>query len=110
MHDTAEQLEVAEAIQHRSAEESPNPTTTTRLHTLGDEVTAQAQAIDRRADLLTQQGVASVVRSSRARAEPLICRRTGHGRVTTGRGATAVMRPPQPCGGTDRHLPAPAEF
>ena len=57
MHDTAEQLEVAEAILHRSAEQSPNPTTATRLHALGDEVTAQAQAIDRRADLLTQSGV-----------------------------------------------------
>ena len=54
MHDTAEQLEVAEAILHRSAEESPNPATTTRLHALGDEVTAQAQGIDRRADLLMQ--------------------------------------------------------
>ena len=57
MHGTAEQLEVAEAILHRSAEESPNPSTTTRLHALGDEVTAQARAIDRRADLLTQPGV-----------------------------------------------------
>ena len=57
MHDTAEQLEVAEANLHRSAEESPNPTTTTRLHALGDEVTAQARAIDRRADLLTQPDV-----------------------------------------------------
>ena len=53
MHSTAEQLEVAEAILHRSAEESPDPSTTTRLHALGDEVTAQAHSIDRRADLLT---------------------------------------------------------
>ncbi|SCL41156.1 hypothetical protein GA0074692_6171 [Micromonospora pallida] len=57
LHGTAEQLEVAETILHRSAEEVPNPTTTTRLHALGDEVTAQAQAIDRRADLLVQPGV-----------------------------------------------------
>jgi hypothetical protein len=53
MHSTAEELEVAEAILHRSAEESPDPSTTTRLHALGDQVTAQAHAIDRRADLLT---------------------------------------------------------
>ncbi|MEU4618522.1 hypothetical protein AB0G04_00890 [Actinoplanes sp. NPDC023801] len=53
MHGTAEQLEVAEDILHRSAEESPDPRTTTRLHALGDEVTAQAHAIDQRADLLT---------------------------------------------------------
>ena len=52
MHDTAEQLELAEAILHRSAEESPDPATAARLHTLGDEVTAQAHAIDRRADSL----------------------------------------------------------
>ena len=57
MHDTAEQLEAAEAILHRSAEQSPNPTTATRLHALGDEVTAQAQAIDRRAGRLAQPGV-----------------------------------------------------
>ncbi|MBG0560825.1 hypothetical protein [Actinoplanes aureus] len=54
MHDTAEKLEVAEAILHRSAEDSPDPATTTRLHTLGDDVTAQARAIAERADLLTQ--------------------------------------------------------
>ena len=47
------QLEVAEAILHCSAEESPDRSTTTRLHALGDEVTAQAHAIDRRANLLT---------------------------------------------------------
>lgn len=52
MRGTAEQLEVAEAILHRSAEESPDPGTTTRLHALGDEVTAQARSIDRRADLI----------------------------------------------------------
>ncbi|MFC7530590.1 hypothetical protein [Actinoplanes sp. GCM10030250] len=57
MHGTAEQLEVAEAILHRSAEESPNPATTARLHALGDEVTAQAHAIDRRADSLTLPGL-----------------------------------------------------
>jgi hypothetical protein len=53
MHDTAEQLEVAEAILHRSAEESPNEAVTARLHALGDQVTAQAHDIDRRADRLT---------------------------------------------------------
>nr|WP_296067614.1 hypothetical protein [uncultured Actinoplanes sp.] len=56
MHGTAEQLERAEAILHRSAQESPDPSTTTRLHALGDEVTAQAQAIDARADRLPQAG------------------------------------------------------
>lgn len=54
MHDTAEQLEVAEAILHRSAEDSPDPSATARLHALGDQVTAQAHAIDRRADGLTE--------------------------------------------------------
>ncbi|WP_071808332.1 hypothetical protein [Couchioplanes caeruleus] len=39
MHGTAEQLDVAEAILHRSVEESPDPATTTRLHSLGDQVT-----------------------------------------------------------------------
>ncbi|MBM0226068.1 MULTISPECIES: hypothetical protein [Micromonospora] len=33
---------MAEAILHRSAEESPDPATTTRLHALGDEVTARS--------------------------------------------------------------------
>jgi hypothetical protein len=56
MHSTAAQLEVAEAILHRSAEASPSPATTTRLHALGDEVTAQAKAIDRRAGLLSEHG------------------------------------------------------
>ena len=37
---------------------------------------------------------ASVVRSSRASAEPRTWRRTGHGRVTIGRGVTAVMPSP----------------
>ncbi|WP_189334936.1 hypothetical protein [Actinoplanes ianthinogenes] len=52
MHHTAEQLEVAESILHRSAEEAPNPGTSARLHTLGHQVTAQAHDIDRRADRL----------------------------------------------------------
>ena len=52
MHDTAERLEVAEAILHRSAQESPNDADTARLHALGDQVTAQAHDIDRRADSL----------------------------------------------------------
>ncbi len=55
MHDTAEKLEVAEAILHRSAEDSPEPATTTRLHALGDKVTAEAHAIDQRADGLDER-------------------------------------------------------
>jgi hypothetical protein len=35
---------------HRSADTSPNEETTARLDALGDEVTAQADDIDRRAD------------------------------------------------------------
>jgi hypothetical protein len=53
MHGTAAELEVAEAILHRSAERSPNTDTAARLHALGDQVTAQAHDIDRRADRLT---------------------------------------------------------
>ncbi|WP_328472839.1 hypothetical protein OHA21_10965 [Actinoplanes sp. NBC_00393] len=52
MHDTAEQLEVVEDRLHHIAEESPDPGTTVRLHALGDQVTAQAKDIDRRADRL----------------------------------------------------------
>jgi hypothetical protein len=55
MHRTAEQLEVAESILHHSAEQSPNTDTTARLHALGDQVTAQAHQIDRRADRLTSE-------------------------------------------------------
>ncbi|WP_433796513.1 hypothetical protein [Actinoplanes sp. CA-252034] len=54
LHSTAEQLEVAEAILHHSADESPDPATRRRLHALGDEVTAQAKMIDARADPLTR--------------------------------------------------------
>jgi hypothetical protein len=53
MHATAAQLEVAEDILHGSAEQSPNEETTARLHALGDDVTAQAKLIDRRADRLS---------------------------------------------------------
>jgi len=35
---------------------------------------------------------ASVVRSNRAKADPLVCWRTGHGRVTIGFGATVVTQ------------------
>jgi hypothetical protein len=52
MHDTAEALERSEAILHDSAESSPDAATTRRLHALGDEVTRQAKAIDRRADAI----------------------------------------------------------
>jgi hypothetical protein len=55
MHDTAEQLEEAEAALHRSAERSPNEETTARLHALGDDVTSRAREIDRRADRLTKR-------------------------------------------------------
>ena len=55
MHDTAERLEIAEAILHRSADECPNTDTAARLHALGDQVTAQARDIDRRADRLTAE-------------------------------------------------------
>jgi hypothetical protein len=53
MHDTADALEVSEAILHDSAEKSPDRATTRRLHALGDEVTSQAKAIERRADALS---------------------------------------------------------
>ena len=52
MHETAEALERSEAILHESAERSPDEQTRQRLHRLGDEVTRQAEDIDRRADLL----------------------------------------------------------
>ena len=52
MHETAEALERSEAILHDSAEKSPDEATRQRLHRLGDEVTRQATAIDRRADAL----------------------------------------------------------
>jgi hypothetical protein len=52
MHDTAEALERSEAILHDSAENSPEPETKQRLHTLGDEVTRQAKNIDKRADAI----------------------------------------------------------
>ena len=55
MHDTADKLEAAEAILHRSVERSPETDTTARLHALGDQVTAQAHDIDRRADRLTDE-------------------------------------------------------
>jgi hypothetical protein len=50
MRDTAEQLEAAEDILHRSARRSPDPQTTARLHALGDDVTEQARQISGRAD------------------------------------------------------------
>ena len=45
--------EEAEAMLHSSADRSPNAETTARLHSLGDDVTAGARDIDRRADGLT---------------------------------------------------------
>jgi ABC-type transporter Mla subunit MlaD len=52
MHQTAEALERSEAILHESAERSPDEVTMRRLHRLGDEVTRQAEDIDRRADAI----------------------------------------------------------
>jgi hypothetical protein len=52
MHSTAAQLEETEAMLHRSAEAAPNETTSERLHALGDRVTAEAKAIDARAECL----------------------------------------------------------
>ncbi len=51
---TAEALEQAEAGLHRSARQSPDEEHAARLHQLGDEVTAQARDIARRADRLTE--------------------------------------------------------
>jgi hypothetical protein len=62
MHDTAEQLHVSAGTLYRSSQASPNETTTDRLHALGDDVTEQADDIDRRADQLeldTPRGVAA---------------------------------------------------
>ena len=62
MHDTAEQLHVSAGTLYRSSQASPNETTTDRLHALGDDVTEQADDIDRRADQLkldTPHGVAA---------------------------------------------------
>ena len=62
MHDTAEQLHVSAGTLYRSSQASPNETTTDRLHALGDDVTEQADDIDRRADqfeLDTPRGVAA---------------------------------------------------
>lgn len=53
MRETAASLEAAEAGLHRSAEESPDPQTTHRLHRLGDQVTAEAEGIAARADRLS---------------------------------------------------------
>ncbi|WP_426512483.1 hypothetical protein ACPPVO_18775 [Dactylosporangium sp. McL0621] len=55
MRDTADQLEDAEAILHRSAERSPAAATKDRLHNLGDQVTAVAGEIARRADRISEQ-------------------------------------------------------
>src|SRR5690242_2806037 len=55
MHETADKLEVAEAILHHSAEQSPDADATARLHALGDQVTTQARHIAGRADRLTAE-------------------------------------------------------
>jgi hypothetical protein len=53
MHETAEALERSEATLHESAEKSPDEATTRRLHELGDAVTCEAKAIDKRADAIS---------------------------------------------------------
>ena len=63
MHDTAEQLHISASTLYRSSQASPNETTTGRLHALGDDVTEQADDVERRADALeldTPLGVAVV--------------------------------------------------
>jgi hypothetical protein len=52
MHETADALERSEATLHDSAEKSMDEATTRRLHALGDAVTREAKAIDRRADVI----------------------------------------------------------
>ncbi|WP_436535676.1 hypothetical protein [Actinoplanes sp. HUAS TT8] len=54
MHDTAEKLEVIEGRLHDIAERARGADTTARIHALGADVTAEAAAIDRRADLLDE--------------------------------------------------------
>jgi hypothetical protein len=55
MRSAAEQLEVTEAALHQSAEASPEEETRLRLHALGDQVTAEAKAIDERASRLSTE-------------------------------------------------------
>jgi hypothetical protein len=55
MHSTAEQLEVAEAGLHRSADAAPDEETGRRLHALGDQVTGSARAIEERAARLSTE-------------------------------------------------------
>ena len=59
MHSTAEQLEVTEAALHQSAEASPEEESRQRLHALGDQVTAEAKAIEERAARLTAESAGS---------------------------------------------------
>ena len=54
MSSTAQRLEEAEATLHRSARRSPDAATARRLDRLGDAVTAEAEAIDQRADRLAE--------------------------------------------------------
>jgi hypothetical protein len=53
MRDAAAELEVAEAVLHRSAEASPDEHTRDRLHRLGDQVTAKSRDIAARAEGLS---------------------------------------------------------
>jgi hypothetical protein len=52
MRDTADSLERSEASLHDSAERSPEPETARRLHALGDAVTREAKAIEKRAEAI----------------------------------------------------------
>jgi hypothetical protein len=56
LRDNADRLEDAEAVLHRSADASPRAETTRRLHQLGDAVTAEAHAIQDRAQRLHAEG------------------------------------------------------
>ena len=63
MHDTAEQLYVSAGTLYHSSNASPDETASERLRSLGDDVTAEACDINRRADQLgtdLPRGVAGV--------------------------------------------------
>ena len=63
MHDTAEQLHVSAGTLYHSSQASTDETASDRLQSLGDDVTAEACDINRRADQLdldVPRGVAAV--------------------------------------------------
>jgi len=55
MHSTAEQLEEVEATLHRSAEAAPEETARQRLHSVADQVTTRAKAIEARSRRLSDE-------------------------------------------------------